>query len=435
MNIKTLSEIQEEAANYITGGMSSSFRANFFTGLPMYTTKAKGPRFTDCTGKEFIDFFMCHGAVILGHDRFEVQSALHKVIDKGYYAGFDDWPTVKLAQKICESIPAAERIRFVNSGTEGTLLALRLARGYTNRNLIIRMDGHYHGCQDYLFANNLASKIDASNNGSRRSKTIGRTAGVPEAVDSLVATVPWNNFEILEKVLHEEEGKIAGIIMNVIDYNNGVFLTTPEYLNFAKEQARKYGIVLIFDEVLSGFKTGISCGQGYYGVIPDLCVIGKALSNNVPMGVVAGKKKIMDRIMDPVDPVVSGGTFSGNQLGVAAGNASMDILMEEDFYKKFLARTDKFYESLKTIFEERGLPAFVQHLGAGFHIFLGTNEPINNYKDLNRVDRELTRQFFTICIENGLYFHTDFTISAAHDESTLNEALEKLDRAIIKVKN
>ena len=140
--------------------------------------------------------------------------------------------------------------------------------------------------------------------------------------------------------------------MNVIDYNNGVFLTTPEYLNFAKEQARKYGIVLIFDEVLSGFKTGVSCGQGYYGVIPDLCVIGKALSNNVPMGVVAGKKKIMDRIMDPVDPVVSGGTFSGNQLGVAAGNASMDILMEEDFYKKFLARTDKFYESLKTIFDE-----------------------------------------------------------------------------------
>ena len=336
MNLGTLREIQEEAANYITGGMSSSFRANFFTGLPMYATKAKGPRFTDCTGKEFIDFFMCHGAVILGHDRYEVQSALHKVIDKGYYAGFDDWPTVKLAQRICESIPAAERIRFVNSGTEGTLLALRLARGYTNRNLIIRMDGHYHGCQDYLFANNLASKIDVSNDGKRRSKTIGRTSGVPEAVDSLVATIPWNNFEILEKVLHEEEGKVAGIIMNVIDYNNGVFLTTPEYLHFAKEQAKNYGIVLIFDEVLSGFKTGVSCGQGYYGVIPDLCVIGKALSNNVPLGVVAGKKKIMDRIMDPVDPVVSGGTFSGNQLGIAAGNASLDILMQEHFYKNFL---------------------------------------------------------------------------------------------------
>ena len=287
MTNKSLNEIQEEAENFITGGMSSSFRANFYNGLPMYANKAHGPRFTDCTGKEFIDFFMCNGSVILGHDRYEVKSALHEVIEKGFFAGFDDWPTVNLAKKICKSIPAAEQIRFVNSGTEGTLLSLRLARGHTNRDLIIRIDGHYHGCQDYLFANNLVSKLDLSNDGSKRSKTIGRTSGVPEAMDSLVVTIPWNNFEILEKVLLEEEGKVAGIIMNVIDYNNGVFLTTPEYLNFTKEQAKKYGIVLIFDEVLSGFKTGISCGQGYYGVVPDICIIGKALSNNVPLGVVA----------------------------------------------------------------------------------------------------------------------------------------------------
>ena len=170
---------------------------------------------------------------------------------------------------------------------------------------------------------------------------------MPEAMDSLVVTIPWNNFEILEKVLHEEEGKVAGIIMNVIDYNNGVFLTTSEYLNFTKEQAKKYGIVLIFDEVLSGFKTGISCGQGYYGVEPDLCIIGKALSNNVPLGVVAGKKEVMKNIMDPINPVIAGGTFSGNQFGIAAGNASLTILKQEDFYKKFLFRADNFYESLK----------------------------------------------------------------------------------------
>ena len=370
MNNKSLSEIQEEAENFITGGMSSSFRANFYNGLPMYATKAHGPRFTDCTGKEFIDFFMCNGSVILGHDRYEVKSALHEVIDKGYFAGFDDWPTVNLAQKICESIPAAEQIRFVNSGTEGTLLSLRLARGHTNRDLIIRIDGHYHGCQDYLFANNLVSKLDLSNDGSKRSKTIGRTSGVPEAMDSLVVTIPWNNFDILEKVLLEEEGKVAGIIMNVIDYNNGVFLTTPEYLNFTKEQAKKYGIVLIFDEVLSGFKTGISCGQGYYGVVPDICIIGKALSNNVPLGVVAGKKEVMKNIMDPINPVVAGGTFSGNQFGVAAGNASLDILMKEDFYKNFLFRTDQFYAKLESLFLEKGLPAVVQHLGAGFHLSL-----------------------------------------------------------------
>ena len=434
MNNKSLSEIQKKAENFITGGMSSSFRANFYNGLPMYAKKAKGARFTDCTGKEFIDFFMCNGSVILGHNRDEIKSALHDVIEKGFYAGFDDWPTISLAQKICESVPAAEQIRFVNSGTEGTLLALRLARGHTDRDIVIRIDGHYHGCQDYLFANNLVSKIDQNNDGSKRSKTIGRTSGVPEAIDSLVVTIPWNNFEILEKVLLEEEGKVAGIIMNVIDYNNGVFLTTSEYLNFTKEQAKKYGIVLIFDEVLSGFKTGISCGQGHYGVIPDLCIIGKALSNNVPLGVVAGKKEVMKNIMDPIDPVVAGGTFSGNQFGVAAGNASLKILKQKDFYKNFLSRADEFYENLKSIFDHRGLPAVVQHLGAGFHIFLGTDEPIKKYVDLKRVDRELTKKFFNICIENGLYFHTDFTISEAHDEITLNEALEKIDTAVKKIK-
>ena len=191
---------------------------------------------------------------------------------------------------------------------------------------------------------------------------------------------------------------------------------------------------MIFDEVLSGFKTGISCGQGYYGVVPDICIIGKALSNNVPLGVVAGKKEVMKNIMDPINPVVAGGTFSGNQFGVAAGNASLDILMKEDFYKNFLFRADQFYEKLKSLFREKGLPAVVQHLGAGFHIFLGTEEPINKYTDLNRVDRDLTRKFFNICIENGLYFHTDFTISEAHDELTLNEALEKIDIAIKKLK-
>ena len=207
MNFKSLSKIQEEAGNFITGGMSSSFRANFYTGLPMYATKAHGPKFTDCTGKEFIDFFMCHGSVILGHDRHEVKSALHEVIEKGYYAGFDDWPTVNLAQKICDSIPAADQIRFVNSGTEGTLLALRLARGHTGRDLIVRIDGHYHGCQDYLFANNLVSKIDLSNDGSKRSKTIGRTSGVPEAMDS-------GTPEVLPTVLDRREPSLLTSIFD-----------------------------------------------------------------------------------------------------------------------------------------------------------------------------------------------------------------------------
>ncbi len=426
--------MQRDAARYITGGMSSSFRANQFTGVPMYVVHADGPRFVDYAGKEYIDFFLCHGAVLLGHNRPEIRQAIAASLGKGYYAGYDSMETIELARKICEAVPCAQTIRFVNSGTEGTLLALRLARGFTGRDKIIRMDGHFHGCHDYLLANNLASKIDRDNDGTRRSLVIGRTAGIPAIVDQTVITVPWNNAGILEKVLEEEGERVAGIIMNVIDYNNGVFLTTVEYLRRVRELADRHGAVLIFDEILSGFKTGLSCGQGYYGVTPDICTLGKALTNDVPLSIVAGKRAIMDRIMDPGDPVVAGGTFSGNQLGIAAGNACLDVLSSPGFYEVFQARTAGFFRGISDILSDKHIPAVVQSLGAGFHVFLGTEGPIRGYRDLAQVDRELTQRFFTACIELGLYFHTDFTVSAAHDKATLDEALERMESAAERMK-
>jgi len=427
MTKKTLNEWQREASVYITGGMSSSFRANQFTGVPMYAEKADGARFTDLTGKEYIDFFMCHGAVLLGHNCPEVKRALIYAIEKGFFAGMDSPETVIFAEKVCRAVPAAEEIRFVNSGSEGTLLALRLARGYTGKDKIIRIDGHFHGVHDYLLANNLVSKVDYENDGNRVSRTIGRTAGIPDIVDQVIIPIPWNNIEIMERILKEQGDEIGGIIMNVIDYNNGCFLTTSKYLQQVRMLADKYNVVLIFDEILSGFKTGVSCGQGYYGVIPDICTLGKALTNDIPMGIVVGKKKIMSKIMDPMNPVIAGGTFSGNQLGIAAGNAVMDILCRAGFYEEYLPRAEKFYKELQKLFNSYGFPAVVQGLGAGFYIYIGTDEPLETYSDLKRVNKLLTKKFFTSCIRHGLYFHTDFTVSAAHDQGTLDEALSRFE--------
>ncbi len=433
MSSKGLSQWQRSAARYLTGGMSSSFRANQFTGEPMYAVSAGGPRFRDVTGKEYIDFFMCHGAVLLGHDQPAVKQAVIQSLEKGFYAGLDSEDTIEFARKVCEAVPAAEQIRFVNSGSEGTLLALRLARGHSGRDLIVRIDGHFHGGHDYLLANNLAAKVDYDNEGRGFSRVIGRTAGVPELLDSLAVTVPWNNLGVLEKALREHGDRIAGIIMNVIDYNNGCFLTSVDYLSGVRDLADKHNVVLIFDEVLSGFKTGLSCGQGYYGVTPDICVLGKALTNDVPLCVVAGSTKIMQKIMDPVDPVIAGGTFSGNQLGIAAGNAVLEILAQPDFYPTFLHRARTFYEQLQSLIDSYSFPAWVQGLGAGFHVFVGTREPVLSYADLARVDREMTKRFFRTCIEKGLYFHTDFTVSAAHDEATLGAALERFEDVITSV--
>jgi glutamate-1-semialdehyde 2,1-aminomutase len=381
-------------------------------------------------GKEYIDFFMCHGAVLLGHNRPEVKQSLIKSLDKGYFAGYDSEETIRFAKKVCSIIPSAQALRFVNSGTEGTLLSLRLARGFTGKDIIIRIDGHFHGIHDYLIANNLIHKRDRTNDGSRASKVVGRSAGIPSAVDPTIITVPWNNAEIIEHVLKEQGERVAGIIMNIIDYNNGLFLTSKAYLEKVRALCNTYGTVLIFDEILSGFKTGLSCAQGYYGVTPDICTLGKSLTNDVPLGIVVGKKKIMDKIMDPVDPVISGGTFSGNQLGIAAGNAVLDILMDPDFYPEYIERVEQFYTDLQEVFTGRSFPAAAYGLGAGFTISVGTDKPLKNYDDADRIDTQLAKKFFSACIDKGLYFHTDFTVSAAHDRKTLDEALERFDSAV-----
>lgn len=414
--------------------MSSSFRANQFTGIPMYVEKADGPKFLDLSGKEYIDFFMCHGAVLLGHNQPSVKAALQQSLERGYFAGYDSEATIQFAEKVCKSVPAAEEIRFVNSGTEGTFLATRLARGYTGRNKIVRIDGHFHGSNDYLIANNLAAKVDYTNDGTHPSKVIGRSAGVPEIVDEVVIIVPWNNIDIIEKVFKKYGSEIGGIIMNVIDYNNGCLITTTEYLQAIRNLCDRYGIVLIFDEILSGFKTGLSCGQGYYGVTPDLCTLGKALTNDIPLSVVAGKKEIMQKIMDPVDPVISGGTFSGNQLGIAAGNAVLDILAADGFYDDFLSRVNWFYKQLQEIFNRLNFPAVIYGLGAGFHIYVGTEKIPQSYADLAQLDKAAAKKFFIACLDAGLYFHTDFTVSAAHDKTILSEALNRFESVIKSLK-
>ncbi|MEN6300110.1 MAG: aminotransferase class III-fold pyridoxal phosphate-dependent enzyme, partial [Anaerolineaceae bacterium] len=282
-------EFSKYAQQYLVGGVSSSFRINPFTGQRMYISRADGPYIYDLDGKEYIDFFMGHGAVTLGHNRPEIKEAIRNVIDLGFYAEYDNPIVIELAKKIIEHVPCAERVRYVTSGTEGTLLSMRLARGYTGRSKIVRIDGHFHGGHDYALANNLVAKIDRDNPGNRLSKMGPLTAGVPEVIRDTVYLIPWNQPEVFEKLAREKGHEIAGIIMNTIDFNNGCIGTTTEYLQAIRDICDRHGIVMIIDEVLAGFKTGITCGQGYYGVTPDLCLLGKALTNGVPLGAIAGK--------------------------------------------------------------------------------------------------------------------------------------------------
>ncbi len=416
------SEFSDYAQQYLVGGVSSSFRINPLTGQRMYLSRADGPYIYDLDGKEYVDFFMGHGACTLGHGRPEIKKAIRDVTELGFYAEFDNPLAVELAKKIVEHIPCAERVRYVNSGSEGTLLAMRLARGYKRRDKIVRVDGHFHGGHDYALPNNLVAKIDKDNPGDRLSSIGKMPAGIPEAVRDTLYLIPWKNPEVFEKLAREKGDEIAAIILNPIDFNNGCIGSSTEYLQAIRDICDRYDIIMILDEILAGFRTGISCAQGYYGVTPDLCLLAKALTNGVPLGAIAGKEEIMMKIMDPVDPVTAGGTFSGNLIGCAAGIAAMTIMEQPGFFDTWLARVDKFMKTVQDSFDEIDFPAVVQNVGCTFGIYVGTREPVQSHRDISRTDPELTRKFFGKCVENGLYFHTDFTVSAMHDEELLNKA-------------
>jgi glutamate-1-semialdehyde 2,1-aminomutase len=425
---------REIAQESLVGGVSSSFRINPFTAQPMYLSRASGPHLFNLEGQKFIDFFMGHGAITLGHNRPEIFQALQDVLPLGFVAEYDNPLAVELAQKIIQHVPCAKKVRYVNSGSEGTLLAMRLVRGFTGRPKVVRIDGHFHGGHDYALANNLASKIDRENPGDRISNIGYLSAGIPEVIRQTIYLIPWNRPEVFEELAREKGHEIAALLMNPIDFNNGCVTTTTEYLQTMRDICNQYNIILIFDEILSGFKTGISCAQGYYGVTPDLCLLGKALTNGVPLGAIAGKEEIMMKIMDPQDPVLAGGTFSGNLLGCAAGLAAMRIMESPGMFHDWLDRAAIFFDDLQALFDELDFPARVQHLGCGFYIYVGTRDPIKNYHDFSKLNPGLAQVFFRKCIQKGVYFHTDFTLSAAHDQNTLENALDAIRSATLEAK-
>lgn len=422
-----LRALQQEATAWMPGGVSASSRINPWVRYPLIAARAEGARIWDVTGKEYLDFFMGNGAKILGHHDPGVRSAIETVLDHGVYAEYDHLENARLARRLIDHIPSAELVRFQNSGSEATMLAIRLARGFTGRDVIVRFDGQFHGIHDYVMYNSIAAKIDRSNPGDRVSRTVRLVGGIPRAIEDTVIVVPWNNVEVLTRVMEEQGDRIAGIIINPIDFNNGCIVGPKGYLATIRRLADRAGSVLIFDEILTAFKTGLSCGQGYVGVTPDVCTVGKALSNGVPTAVVAGRAEIMQTITREERPVVASGTFSGNLFGTAAAHAALDRYEDPSFYPDLFRKTRSFVAELRDLARRHALPVLITSIGCMFGMYWGRGR-VRNYADVNEIDRDLATRFFTRCIDAGMYFHTDFTISAAHTDSDLEIALERIDR-------
>ncbi len=425
----TTPEFGADGEQHLLGGISSTFRTNPYTGGHLEVADAHGAQIRTTDGRTFIDMFMAHGSTVLGHAHPAVVAAVREALDAGIVIGYETDRGEGVARQIASLVPSAEAVRFVASGSEAVTTALRIARAVTGRDLVIKIDGHFNVGSDYAMVNSLAANTDADNPGGAVSRRIPACGGIPRAAMDSVVPIPWNDIDALDAALNQHAGEVAAVLMVPIDFNNGCIVPVDGYLAAVKERAGAAGALVVYDEVLSGLKVPGGSAQAMYGVLPDLTAISKAISSGVPLAGVVGRREYMESLLQPA-PVgpVQGGTFAGSALGLAAASATLALVTDGSLHASLLERAGRFFEQLQEVFDHSPLPARVQSVGCMFHVYVGTREPVTSYQDMRSLDRDLARRFFIRCIEEGLYFHTDFSVSAAHTVEILDDALERIER-------
>ena len=428
------SDLRSQAERYLPGGVGASGRFNPSLGRALYLDSADGCRIRDVEGKEYIDFNLAHGAAFLGYNHPATRQAMLETVESGILAGYETAAHTELARRITEIIPCAERVRYGNTGSEGTMICLRLARAHTGRKKLLKFWGHFHGLYDYVMYN-AHSPLSRVAPGTVMTP-LREAAEIPAALDDLVVVVPWKDEVALELAIREHGDEIAAIMMEPVNYNQGCIVADTPYMQFVRDLATKHGIVLIYDEVLSAFRTGPDCAQGYYGVTPDLCVLGKAVANGGAIVVIAGKKEIMDQV-GPKGKVVQSGTFTGNIPAVNTALASVKEICRPGFYDQIHASAERLETGLRNIFERAGIAARAQGLGARFGIFFGSTDPVERFDDTLGRDLDMKTRFIQACFENGVYFHDygsvvagHHGISAAHTTEEIDEGLNRIETAV-----
>ena len=435
----TEAQLAAEAARHLPGGVGAAARYNPSFGRALHISRAAGCRIWDADGNEYIDFNLAHGAAFLGYDHPAVRGAYQRAIEMGVVSGYETDAHVELARLVVDTIPSAERVRYANTGSEGTMVAVRLARAHTGRDKLLKFWGHFHGLYDYVMYNSHEPSEPEPPGGYPPGDylpPVQESAGIPAALDDLVVVVPWKDETALQRALVEHGDQIAGIIMEPINYNQGCIVADEGYHRFVREQATAHGCVLIYDEVLSAFRTGPDCAQGHIGVTPDLCVLGKAVAAGAPLAVVAGKAEVMERVA-PTGGVAQSGTFTGTPPAVLSAIASLQAYNEAGFYDHIYATAAQLYDGIAALFAEAGLDGRVQGLGGRFGIFFGIDGPAESYADALRRDQELTSRFVAACGRHGVYFHDygsivvgHHGISATHGTEDIAEALERIRAAL-----
>ncbi len=423
------------AGRYLVAGVSGSARFNAALGHPLYLTRGDGCRVYDVDGRSYIDYNLSHGATFLGHNHPKIRKAIEQALDMGVICAYDTEYHSRLAERLCTLVPCAEQVRFANSGSEATLAAIRLARAVTGKQKILKFEGHFHGLHDYVMWNAHGPVRDELPTYPYVPTQV-ESAGVPPQIADLVIVIPWNDPAAFDQAMREHADELAAIICEPVNYNSGCILPRPGMLELLREQATRHSILLIFDEVLSGFRMASGGAQGYYRVTPDVCTLAKAVANGLPMAVVAGRRDFM-QAFSPIGQAAHSGTYSGHLFAVLAALASLEEISQSGFYDRIFANADRLYGGLAKLFDSHSVPARVQGLGARFGIYFGVTSEVTNYQDAARINGDLGYRFIRSCFEQGIYFHNygrlalgHHGFSAAHKPTDIDETLDRIESAI-----
>jgi glutamate-1-semialdehyde 2,1-aminomutase len=416
-------QLFEQAQKHIPGGVNSPVRAfQAVGGNPKFIARAKGAFVWDVDGKKYTDFVGSWGPLILGHADPDVIRAITKQAKFGTSYGAPTHNEIKLAELIKSAFPSIEEVRLVSSGTEATMSAIRLARGVTGRRKIVKCDGGYHGHVDSLL-------VQAGSGAATFG--IPDSSGVPEELARLTVSIPYNDLNALERTLKQHRDDVACFIVEPIPANMGVVLPRPGYLEGVRQLTKKYGVQLIFDEVISGFRVAFGGAQEYFGVKADITCLGKVLGGGLPIGAFGASKKIMSHLA-PLGKVYQAGTLSGNPIATAAGITTLTKLKKKNFYKALDQKTEKLISFLTDHIEKHALPVTLNHMGSAFTIFF-TEVPVTDYQSAKSSSTKRYGQYFRSLLDKGIYlapsqFEANF-VSAAHQEADLS----RVAHTIVKV--
>jgi glutamate-1-semialdehyde 2,1-aminomutase len=424
--------LRERARHVMPGAVSAGW--NYFSEIgPVYVRHASGPRFTDVDGREYLDFVMGWGSLLLGHDPPSLLDAIRAALGRGFGAQYETELHVELAERFCRVVPCADRMRLANSGLEATLYALRLARAFTGRPKVAKFEGHFHGLHDQLlFGTDTAVELGERLPTGAFAPVAG-SGGIPPQAADLVVTLPFNDLSVVEAVLAAEGDQIAALILEPISLNTGCIAPDPGYLAALRDLTARHGVLLVFDEVLTGFRLGLAGAQGWSGVTPDLACYGKAFGCGAPIAAVAGRADVLD-LLTPLGPVEMSGTNSGRLLAVAAALAALEAESAPGFYERLGQLNDRLVAGLRAIFDELSIPAHVEGYGGRIGVHLGSDERPRSYRDAVawwNADYHLS--CYREMIKAGLYGFLlplrvcpePVTLSAAHTEADVDEALAR----------